>query len=147
MKEVIVDLNFEPKVVRSRLDLKTATKGSLQPIPEPVASALGKASKTNRPLFITFHAEWCGACQIMDSTTFKDPAVKNVLENFAVIRVDADQDEAAVKHFNVVGMPTLLVLDVSGKEIYRQVGPIEAAELTQALSLRHLKISSSIDTL
>ena len=147
MKEAIVELDFEPKVVRSRLDVKAATKGSLRPIPEPVASALGKARETNRPLFITFHAKWCGACQIMDSTTFNDPAVKNVLENFVLIRVDADQDETAVKHFNVVGMPTLLVLDVSGKEIYRQVGPIEAVELTQALSLRHLKISSSLDTL
>lgn len=47
----------------------------------------------------------------------------------------SDQDQAAVRHFNVVGMPTLLVLDTSGEEIYRQVGPIDAEDLTHALSL------------
>jgi hypothetical protein len=31
-------------------------------------------------------------------------------------------------------MPTLIVLDTSGNEIYRQVGPIEAEELVRELS-------------
>jgi hypothetical protein len=32
-------------------------------------------------------------------------------------------------------MPTLVVLEASGEEIYRQVGPIQADELARELSL------------
>ena len=71
----------------------------------------------------------------MDRTTFKDRAVANALERFVFIKVDADRYPDAARHFNVVGMPTLVVLEASGEEIYRRVGPIEANELVQELSL------------
>ncbi len=85
-------------------------------------------------LFVDFYAEWCGACKTMDRTTFQDPTVKNALEQFVFLKVDADLHPGTARHFKVVGMPTLVVLDASGQEVYRQVGPIGAAELAQALT-------------
>ena len=69
----------------------------------------------------------------MDATTFKDPTVIVALERYLFIKVDADLHPPAAQHFKVVGMPTLVVLGPSGQELYRQVGPIGAAALTQKL--------------
>ena len=37
-------------------------------------------------------------------------------------------------HFEVIGLPTLVVLDSGGREIYRREGMIEAAELARTLN-------------
>ncbi len=133
MNESIVELGYRPKIVQSRVDLGSTTRGSSGAIPELVAAAIGRAAERNKLLFVDFYAEWCGACKTMDRTTFQDPTVKNALEQFVFLKVDADLHPGTARHFNVVGMPTLIVLDASGQEVYRQVGPIGAAELAQAL--------------
>lgn len=134
MNESIVKLGYRPKIVQSRVDLGSTTSGSSGPIPEPVATAIGRAAEHNKLLFVDFHAEWCGACKTMDRTTFQNPTVKNALERFVFLKVDADLHPDTARHFKVVGMPTLVVLDASGQEVYRQVGPIGAAKLAQALT-------------
>jgi thiol:disulfide interchange protein DsbD len=99
-----------------------------------VASAIDEAARNHKLLFVDFYAEWCGACKTMDRTTFKDPTVRNALERFVFLKVDADLRLETARHFKVIGMPTLVVLNASGEEIYRQVGPIGAARLTRELS-------------
>jgi thiol:disulfide interchange protein DsbD len=103
-------------------------------MPEPLAAALELAAKTNTPLFVDFFAQWCGACKIMDRTTLKDPSVLKTLEQFHFLKVDADEFPNATQHFKVFGMPTYIVLDSSGKEQYRHIGPIDAVELIKNLT-------------
>ena len=50
------------------------------------------------------------------------------------VKIDTDLHPDTAKYFNVAGMPTLLVLDITGEELYRHVGPIEADQLSQDLS-------------
>jgi thiol:disulfide interchange protein len=60
-------------------------------------------------VFIDFYAEWCGACQIMDQTTFADTVVLDVLEaGYVFVKVDTDKYPEAGKHFDVVGMIALI---------------------------------------
>ncbi|MCZ6640752.1 MAG: thioredoxin family protein [Gammaproteobacteria bacterium] len=134
MNESIVELGYRPKIVHSRVALGSTSSGSSGPVPEPVASAIGAAAQSNKLLFIDFFAEWCGACKTMDRTTFKDPTVMDTLEQFVFLKVDTDLHPATARYFNVIGMPTLVVLDASGGEIYRQVGPIGATKLAEELS-------------
>lgn len=135
MQEAIVELGYQPKIVRSRIDLGSSTRESSGAMPEPVAAAIGQARESGKLVFLEFYAQWCGACKTMDKTTFSDPAVKTALEQFVFVKVDADQFPAAARHFNVFGMPTMVALDASGEEIYRQVGPLDAESLTGHLSL------------
>ena len=139
MIEAIVELGYRPEIVRSPIDVGASLieRGieSGAPTPEPLVSALREAAETSKLVFVDFYAEWCGACKTMDRTTFKDPAVLSALEGYVFIKVDADLHPRAARHFNVAGMPTLVVLDTSGNEIYRQVGPIEASRLARELSL------------
>jgi thiol:disulfide interchange protein len=137
MKQTILDLGYEPEVVPSRLRSQTPVDRSSEEIPEPVASAVVQAGDEGKLVFLDFFAQWCGACKILDRTTLKDEFVKTTLDNFVFLKVDAEQDPQALVHFNVVAMPTLVVLNVYGEEIYRHVGPISAARLVSDLeSLR-----------
>ena len=135
MKASIVELGYTPRIVRSRIDVGASTAGPSGSMPEVLVPALREAGEAGKLVFVDFYAEWCGACKTMERTTFKDPTVENALERFVFIKVDADRHPAAARHFNIVGMPTLIVLDASGEEIYRQVGPIEADRLARELSV------------
>ena len=127
-------VGFRPTIVRSRLDPGDIHPLPSGPIPEPIATALNNAKKTNTPVFVDFHAEWCGACKIMATTTLVDPAVLETLKGFQVLKVDADVHGEAINHYKVVGMPTYVVLNASGDELFRHVGPIDADSLVRELS-------------
>jgi thiol:disulfide interchange protein DsbD len=101
--------------------------------------ALARAAAEQRPVFIDFEAEWCLPCREMDHTTFRDPGVVRASRALAMLRADVtEQDEAAetlMRRFQVVGVPTYIVLGPDGQERWRQVGYVPAPELLRALSL------------
>ncbi|HEX7604818.1 MAG TPA: cytochrome c biogenesis protein CcdA, partial [Polyangiaceae bacterium] len=85
--------------------------------------AVAKALAEKRPLLVDFTAEWCGACKEMARETFADPRVmaKAATANFVAVKVDATNDEdpqiEQVKgKYKVVGLPTVLIIDSTGKE-------------------------------
>jgi len=78
-------------------------------------AALGQARATGQPLFIDFHASWCKDCSAMDSTVFNRSEVQDHLRAFVTVRYAAEQPNVAptrplLDHFNIVGLPTYLVL-------------------------------------
>ena len=82
---------------------------------QELLAALQQARATGRPLFIDFHASWCKDCSAMDETVFNRAEVGNDLKNFVAVRYAAEQPNAApakslLDHFNIVGLPTYLVL-------------------------------------
>lgn len=53
--------------------------------------------------------------------------------------VDIDENPEAVKQFNVTGIPVTVFFDVSGKEVYRQIGLLEEKEIMQWLATAGMK--------
>lgn len=87
-------------------------------------AALAKANAEGKPVLIDFGAEWCAACKKLEHQTFPDPNVRSEAQRFVALRVDAtdDEDETVVKlkdKYKVVGLPTVIMLDKSGKEVVR----------------------------
>ena len=103
-------------------------------IPEPIASSLATAASDGKLVLIDFYAEWCAACILLEETALRNPAVLSALENYQYLKVDTDLYERAANYYEVVGMPTLLVLTSEGKEIYRSMGLIEPEELSSKLN-------------
>ncbi|MFT7687596.1 MAG: thiol:disulfide interchange protein DsbD [Candidatus Azotimanducaceae bacterium] len=134
MLTVIDKLGYRPSVIRSRLAEVSKSSVTEHVIPEPVAASITRAKKANSYIFVDFYAEWCGACKVMEMTTLVDPQVLNTLDRFQVLKIDADEYPRATQYYNIVGMPTYLILDSRGKEVYRQVGPIESSMLIEDLS-------------
>ncbi|HVJ88701.1 MAG TPA: cytochrome c biogenesis protein CcdA [Labilithrix sp.] len=83
-----------------------------------------KAANEGKPMLIDFGAEWCTACKELEHQTFPDSNVRSEAQRFVALRVDATDDEdptvAKLKDkYKVVGLPTVIMLDKTGKEVVR----------------------------
>lgn len=108
-------------------------------IEERFDEALALAKKENKKLLVDFRAPWCPACirlesEVLDHASFKT-ATKSVIK--VSINIDLMSNKALADRYSVKAIPTLLILDSSGEELYRNldykpVAPL-VAELSQAL--------------
>lgn len=75
--------------------------------------ALDQGIRSDKPVFVDFFAEWCGACKQIDSVTLPDPAVREELANHWVIaRIEmtnqTDEGQALQQQYGIQGLPTIL---------------------------------------
>ncbi|NIA31686.1 MAG: thioredoxin fold domain-containing protein, partial [Actinobacteria bacterium] len=77
--------------------------------------------RDGKPVFMDFYADWCAPCKQLDRQTFSDPQVVALAKSFTMIKVDCTAPDAQTKKFmqtfKVTGMPTLVFLSKSGKEV------------------------------
>ena len=71
---------------------------------------------------IDFGAEWCAACKELEHQTFPSDAVRKAAGGFVLLRADLTKDDdpavqALRKRYKVRGLPTVIFLDATGKEI------------------------------
>ncbi len=83
-------------------------------------AAVAAAKLENRPVMLDFYADWCVSCKEMEKYTFPDPAVQAALANAITLQadvtlVDAD-DQALMKHFGIIGPPTIMFFTPDGRE-------------------------------
>lgn len=86
----------------------------------------------NERMVIDFYADWCIPCKELDALTFSDERVLNEFNRFTVYKVDMtknnETNELLRKKFNVIGMPTVLIIDSKGNETKRLTGFVNADE-------------------
>jgi len=82
--------------------------------------AVQQASAGKRGVLLDFSADWCTSCKEMERYTFSDPTVQTALANVALLRADvtADDadDQALLKHFGIIGPPTIAFYGPDGHE-------------------------------
>jgi len=97
-------------------------------------AGLKNAAELGIPVFIDFYADWCGVCQEYENGTFKDPEFIHATKGIITLRADYtnkdDQKMAAIlDKWGVAGLPTLVFIDKSGKEVVKaRVVGIESKE-------------------
>ncbi|MCK7523226.1 MAG: thioredoxin domain-containing protein [Ignavibacteriales bacterium] len=83
-------------------------------------------------MVIDFYADWCIPCKELDALTFSDERVIKEMGRFTNYKVDmtkmTQENEDLRKRFNVIGMPTVLIIDSRGKELNRITGFVNADE-------------------
>ncbi len=126
-------LGFRPEQAADAANAPRVATYDPAAVPPPVGDALARARTANRLTLVEFYAAWCGPCKVLESTVLGDPRVRDVLGKYEFVKVDTDQHVEPSDHFNVVGLPTMIVLDSGGREVYRLEGMIEAEELARRL--------------
>ncbi len=127
-------LGYRPEKAAEAASEPRAAAYDPDTVPAPVSDALARARTANRLTLIDFYAAWCSPCQVLERTVLGDPSVQEALEEYEFVKVDTDRHVEPSDYFNVVGLPTIVVLDAGGREVYRREGMIEAAELAETLS-------------
>jgi thioredoxin-related protein len=76
------------------------------------------ASSSGKPLLIIFHADWCGACKLMEEKTLTDNKVISwINENFIASKINADKNSNLVTEFKVRALPTTFFLKSDGSPL------------------------------
>lgn len=99
-------------------------------------AVLAEAKNSGRPAVIDFVADWCLPCHEMEVTTWADDQVLALAAEFAMFQADVTREDETnaelIRHFDVLGVPTVIFLDAGGTEVSRRVGYVGPEEaLTQ----------------
>ncbi|MGX5175390.1 protein-disulfide reductase DsbD [Aliikangiella sp. IMCC44653] len=85
-----------------------------------VEREVAAANAQGKSVMFDFFAESCTACYEFAEKTFPDPQVQAALANSVLIQADVTandaQDKALMKHYQVVGLPSILFFDAQGNE-------------------------------
>ncbi len=98
------------------------------------AQARKEAEEKNRPLLLDFGTEACFWCKRLDATTFKDPAVVEMLNQRLIpIKIDANKESQLAQTLQISSYPTVIIGAPDGKILATIVGYKEPAEFASIL--------------
>lgn len=90
-------------------------------------------------MIIDFYADWCIPCKELEAITFADAKVAGKMKEFKLFKVDmtqtiSDETEKLRNKFNIVGMPTVLIIDSRGREVERLTGFVQPKEFFEIIN-------------
>ncbi len=97
-----------------------------------------EVKKSNTPVIIDFYADWCGPCRMM-APVFEE--LSGEYEGkLKFMKLDTEQETELAQNFNVMSIPTLLIMH-KGKEANRIVGFGPKAAIKQRIDdiLKNIK--------
>ena len=104
---------------------------------DELESEILKANQAGKTVMLDLYADWCIACKEFEKYTFSDAQVQQALSNSVWLQVDMTEfdspsNDVLVKHFNVLGLPSILFFDLEGNELSKQrtTGFMGAKEFT-----------------
>ena len=98
-----------------------------------------RLAAADRPVMLDFYADWCVSCKEMEKFTFADPAVREKLGAFTLLKADvtanSPEDKALLARFGLYGPPGIIFFDPRGQEVtgVRVIGFQDAARFMKTL--------------
>lgn len=99
-----------------------------------VTEAINIADAENKAILLIFDQDSCYYCDLLKSNVLTDKEVQNELnENYIVTIVEVNEYPQLAGEFQIVGTPTIVVLDSNLTETARIGSYVEADEFLSAL--------------
>jgi len=104
---------------------------SSKPLMVTDATFAAEVERSPLPVLLDLWAAWCGPCRMV--AALRDDLAIEFAGRVRVAKLNVDENPATAGRFNVVSIPTLLVLK-EGREIDRIVGVQPKAEIARRLA-------------
>jgi len=72
-----------------------------------------------------FSAPWCGPCKVLG------PTMQKLSSELPITKINVDEDNKNSVKYGIRNVPTLVLIDQSGKEINRLVGNVSEQQVKQ----------------
>lgn len=104
--------------------------------------------KSNKPTLLVFSAPWCPACIRLKTETLNQKEIEKTLKKLSVqiINIDLVENEDLSNQFDVKAIPTVVLLNKKGDEVFRWLDYQTADSFSKELDL-NIKLSQSITDL
>lgn len=121
---LLAGLNWQWQLLSSSIPQvsgETQTAGQFRDLSvAELPAALAAAAEAGQPVVVDLYADWCVACKEFEHKTFPQPEVQAELARMVALRVDLTRIDSAanalLQQYQVVGLPTLLLIDSDGQE-------------------------------
>lgn len=105
---------------------------------ESYSDSTFQAAKGQKKIIIDFYADWCIPCKELDAMTFVDPNVVAASKDFVSLKADLTKSGDALSKklttdFNIKGVPTVLIFNEKGEEVYRLTGFVNGEEFLKLM--------------
>jgi uncharacterized protein YyaL (SSP411 family) len=92
------------------------------------------AQREGRLVLLDLEAVWCHWCHVMDKTTYKDPAVVELIgKGYIAVKVDQDSRPDLSNRYEDYGWPATIIFSSKGEELAKLSGYIPPARMASFL--------------
>ncbi len=123
----------KPAVTQKATSLETNKNEFIE---DNFAAATDVARTAKKLILVDFRAPWCPACIRLETEVFPQAAFIKATASVVKLSINVDRDEnkELSKKYAVKAIPTVILMDADGNEIYRSLDYKPAAELSAEIA-------------
>jgi thiol:disulfide interchange protein len=113
---------------------KSPSEHSIKFTSQNYQQALATAKAEHKQLFVDAFATWCAPCKALKLTTFRNAKTAAFFNaHFINFSIDVEKGEGIdlAKTWQIEGLPTLLIIDESGKVLANHTGYVDGKGLIE----------------
>ncbi len=99
------------------------------------SKALKLAKEQQKPILIDFFSKSCHYCFVLEKEVFHSKEFQDWKDKLILLRIDGDSFPEIVDRFQILGYPTIVLLDLNGVEIGRVDGYLPKIDFLDKISL------------